>query len=66
MLDKHERTPQRSVNFKQWNHTKTFRITQDPRQNPIKSISILAKKLSDLRLDFERLNSVLSILVMET
>ena len=41
-------------------------IIQDPTQNPIKSLLILVKILWDLRQDFERLNSILSILPMES
>ena len=49
------------------------KILQDPRgsnrtpdKTPVKSLLILVKILWDLRQDFERLNSILSILDMES
>ena len=50
----------------QWNHTTSHRISKGPKQNPIKSLLILVSILWDLRQDFERLNSSLSILPMES
>ena len=41
--------------LKKWNHTRSYRISQNPRQNPIKSLLILVKIVWDLRQDFERL-----------
>ena len=41
--------------LRKWNHTRSNRISEDPRQNPINSLLILVKIVWDLRQDFERL-----------
>ena len=38
-----------------WNHTRSYRISQIPGQNPIKSLLILVKIVQDLTQDFGRL-----------